>query len=199
MGAPQGAQFALGKCLIAKLSTIESPSQPSLLALPECSVTRARHRGPFITAGEPESWRLPQTGLVSWTATLAAPSFMCHRWPSSPEPPRQAKTRHLNASAALKNHCAEQGHTPHPTRHHPAALIVFPPNTLAIRSLVPASTTQPFCVRIRVLPQRNSSAVPGSAVRLPGKVRRQRQAAFAPFRLMLGWSQTLHRLNDGLR
>ncbi len=131
-----GAQFALGPCYAPGCRRCEAASQPSLLALPQRSVTRARYRGAVITAGKLESWRPPQTWLASWQATHGISSFI----PPLPTNVHASHARQQHAPPRLrgsKNRCAEQGHTLRATCHHPPALIVFLRKTLASRSLAP--------------------------------------------------------------
>jgi hypothetical protein len=131
-----GAQFALGPCDAPGCRRCEAASQPSLLALPQRSVTRARYRGAVITAGTPEFRRPPQTRLASWHATHATSSVL----PPLPTNvhPSHARQKHApHRLRSTKNRCAEQGHTLRATRRHPPALIVFPLKTLASRPPAP--------------------------------------------------------------
>jgi len=133
-----GAQFALGPCDAPGCRRCEAASQPSLLALPQRSVTRARYRGAVITAGTPEFRRPPQTRLASWHATHATSSVL----PPLPTNvhPSHARQKHApHRLRSTKNRCAEQGHTLRATRRHPPALIVFPLKTLASRPPAPGA------------------------------------------------------------
>lgn len=137
-GFAQGAQFALGKRRLPSCRRCHAASRPSLLALPKRSVTSAHHCGSFITVWEPECWRLPQTPLVSWTATLATSSLIPLLPKTASDCPWLAATRYRTASTALTTRCAEQGHTPRSSDRRSTALTVILLKTLALLSLAPS-------------------------------------------------------------